>query len=130
MTAGWTAEELERIDAAEELEIAPLGADRAPRRAVPVWVVRAGTDLYVRSWRGSAGGWFRAAQASHRARIRVAGVERDVALVEAGEDVNDAVDAAYRDKYGRYPRYLEPMVRLQSRATTLRLVPAGSDHDR
>ena len=113
---------------AEELQIAPLGADGAPRRAVPIWVVRAGGDLYVRSWRGSAGGWFRAAQASHAACVRAGGVERDVELVEAGDDVNDAVDAAYRDKYGRYPSYVEPMVRADAQATTLRLVPANDEH--
>ena len=48
------------------------------------------------------GGWFRAAQASHAARVRAGGVERDVDLVDAGHEVNDADDAAYRDKYGRY----------------------------
>ena len=37
--------------------------------------------------------------------------------------MNDAVDAAYRDKYARYPSYVEPMVTAQARATTLRLVP-------
>lgn len=102
MTATWTAEELERIGAAEELQMAPLGVDRAPRRPVPIWVVRAGADLYLRSWRGTAAGWFRAAQASHAARVREGGVERDVDLVEASDDVNDAVDAAYR--VGRRPQ--------------------------
>jgi hypothetical protein len=124
----WTAEELERIGAAEELQIAPISADGAPRRRVPIWVVRAGADLYIRSWHGTAGGWFRAVQARHAARVRAGGIERDVDLVEAGDDVNDAVDAAYRDKYGRYPSYVEPMVRADARATTLRLVPAGDEH--
>jgi hypothetical protein len=127
VTAAWTADELERIGAAEELELAPLGADGAPRRPVPIWVVRAGGDLYVRSWRGTAGAWFRAAQARHAARIRAGGVERDVDLAEAGGDVNAAVDAGYLDKYGRYPSYVEPMVRADARATTLRLVPAGDE---
>jgi hypothetical protein len=130
VTAAWTAEELERIGAAEELQIAPLGADGAPRRPVPIWVVRVGADLYVRSWRGTAGGWFRAAQASHAARVRAVGVERDIDLVEASDDVNDAVDAAYRDKYGRYPSYVEPMVRPEAQATTLTLVPAGDEQHR
>jgi hypothetical protein len=125
VSAAWTVAELERIGAADELEMAPLRADGVPRRPVPIWVVRAGADVYVRSWRGTAGGWFRAAQASHAARVRAAGVERDVDLVAAGEDVNDAVDAAYRGKYGRYPSYVEPMVRAEAQATTLRLVPAG-----
>jgi hypothetical protein len=128
VTSAWTADELERIGAAEELQMAPLDRDGAPRRPVPIWVVRAGADLYVRSWRGAAGGWFRAAQASHAARVRAGGVERDVDLVEASGDLNDAVDAAYRDKYGRYPSYVEPMVRAAAQATTLRLVPAGDEH--
>jgi hypothetical protein len=58
--AAWTAEELARIGAAEELEIAPRRRDGTLRRAVPIWVVRVGDDLYVRSWRGSHGAWFRA----------------------------------------------------------------------
>jgi hypothetical protein len=70
--------------------MAPLRVDGAPRRPVPIWVVRAGGALDVRSWRGTAAGWFRAAQASHAARVRAGGVERDVDLVEAGDDVDDA----------------------------------------
>ena len=34
-----------------------------------------------------------------------------------------AVEAACREKYGRYTGYVEPMVAPQARATTLRLVP-------
>ena len=34
-----TAQELDRIGAAEELRIAPLRADGGLRRALPVWVV-------------------------------------------------------------------------------------------
>jgi hypothetical protein len=71
VTAAWTADELEAIGEAEELQMAPLAADGAPRRPVPIWVVRAGADLYVRSWRGTAGGWSRAAQATRAARVRI-----------------------------------------------------------
>jgi hypothetical protein len=123
VTAAWSAADLKRIGDAEELQIAPFGADGAPHRPVPIWVVRAGEGLYVRSWRGTAGGWFRVARASHAARVRAGDVERDVDLVDAGDEVNKVVDAAYRDKYGRYPSYVEPMVRADARATTLRLVP-------
>jgi hypothetical protein len=72
--------------------------------------------------------WTERRAASPAARVRAGGVERDVDLVEAGDDVNDAVDAAYRDKYGRYPSYVDPMVRAEAQATTLRLVPAGDGH--
>lgn len=42
----WTDNELRRIGDAEELEIAPLRRDRTRRAPRPIWVVRAGDDLY------------------------------------------------------------------------------------
>jgi hypothetical protein len=118
----WTPDELARIDAADELFIAPRSTDGTLRRPLPIWVVRVGDELYVRSWRGD-GSWYRAVQTSGQGRISAGGVERDVAYDPAGEKVNDAVDDAYRQKYGRYTGYIEPMIAPQARATTLRLVP-------
>jgi hypothetical protein len=40
--SGWTAEELDRIGAADELRIAVLRPDGSLRPATPIWVVRAG----------------------------------------------------------------------------------------
>lgn len=125
--AGWTSAELERIASADELRIAPVRGDGTPGRAVPIWVVRVGDELYVRSWRGSDGGWFRAARASHAGHVSAGGVEKDVELPDADERTGDAVDAAYRQKYGHYSQYVEPMVSPQARATTLRLVPRAGD---
>ena len=125
MTDTWTADELGRIGAAEELQIAPRRADGTLLRARPIWVVRVGNELYVRSWRGTTGSWYRAARGAGEGRISAAGVERDVSYVPADDEVNDAVDDAYRDKYGRYPSYVEPMVRPDAQATTLKLVPTG-----
>jgi hypothetical protein len=62
----WTSEALERIASAEELEIAPRRADGTLRRPVPIWVVRAGESLYIRSWRGAEGSWYRAAHTAAR----------------------------------------------------------------
>ena len=45
----WTSDELDRIGAAEELELASLRRDGTLRPYVTMWVVRAGDDLYVRS---------------------------------------------------------------------------------
>jgi hypothetical protein len=116
----WTTDELDGIGAAEEIEIAVRRPDGTLRRPVPIWVVRSGDELYIRSWRGTAGGWFRAAQTSHAAHIRAGGIETDVQLVNSDADV----DAEYRAKYGRYPTYVEPMVAPQARATTLKIVRA------
>jgi hypothetical protein len=120
---GWATEELSRIGDTEELEIAVRRSDGTLREPVPVWVVRVGDDLYVRSWRGPNGRWFRAARASREGHITAGGIERDVALVDADDDVNDAIDAGYRAKYGRYASYVPTMLAPQARATTLKLVP-------
>lgn len=100
-----------------------MSTDRGTLRPyVTMWVVRAGDDLYVRSWRGPTGGWFRAAQQTREGRISAGGVEKDVRVVDAG----DGVDDAYRSKYRRYAgSYLEPMLRPQARATTLKLDARG-----
>ena len=119
----WTAGELDRIGEADELRIAPRRKDGTLGRAVPIWVVRVGDELYVRSWRGDGGRWYRAARASREGHVSAGGVSKDVALLDADDQVNDAVDAAFREKYGRYAGYVEPLVALQARATTLRLVP-------
>ncbi|MBP8864811.1 MAG: DUF2255 family protein, partial [Anaerolineae bacterium] len=44
----WTEEELERIGAAEELQLASVQRDGTLRRPVTIWVVRVGDALYVR----------------------------------------------------------------------------------
>jgi hypothetical protein len=119
----WTSDELDKIGAAEELRIAPRRRYGSLRKPVTIWAVRVG-DLYVRSWRGSAGGWYRGGRDSHEGRISAGGVDRDVAFVDADEDVGDAVDAAYRSKYHRYSdEYVEPMIQPEARAATLKVVP-------
>ena len=121
----WTSDELEKIGAADELRIAPVRRDGTLRSPVTVWVVRHGDDLYVRSWRGRDGSWFRAAQARREGHISASGVEKDVTFVEeTGPGINDQIDAAYRTKYRRYlDSYVPPMISPEARATTLNLVP-------
>jgi hypothetical protein len=53
--SAWTREELDRIGAAEELEIAPRRADGTLRRPVPIWVVRVGEELYAHRGAGGRG---------------------------------------------------------------------------
>lgn len=119
----WTSDELDHIAKADELEMAPLRDNGTLRKPVPIWVVRDGDDLYVRSFRGTDGGWWRTARASHAGHVRSGGVDKDVAFVEVPDpETNDRVDAAYRSKYGRFGgAYVDPMV--AARSTTLRLVP-------
>ncbi|MFJ8021498.1 DUF2255 family protein [Streptomyces sp. NPDC096311] len=119
----WSSDELNRIEAADELEMAPRRSDGTLRKPVPIWVVREGDDLYVRSYRGPDGSWWRTARSSHEGRVRSGGVDKDVAFTEETDaSVNDRIDAAYRAKYGRFGgAYVNPMV--AARPTTLKLVP-------
>jgi hypothetical protein len=126
VTAGWSAEELAAIGRADELQIAPTRADGTLRRPTPIWVVRLGDELYVRSYRGHDGRWFRAAQSTHEGHISAGGVEKDVRFAETDDEAtNKAIDEQYLAKYGRYgARYVDPMVAAEARATTIRLMPA------
>jgi hypothetical protein len=122
MTA-WTSDELNRIGAAEELQISSLRRDGTLRNPVTIWVVRHGDDLYVRSVNGRSGAWFRGAEVSHEGRIRAGGVEKDVRFVET-DDLGDEIDAAYRTKYRRYAAsIINTVVSPQARAATLKLLP-------
>jgi hypothetical protein len=119
----WTEDELRRIGGADELEMAPVRRNGELRRATPIWAVRVGDDVYVRAAYGTGSGWYGVARTSRRAHIAAGGVERDVTVEDAEPSVLDAVDAAYRSKYGgRYASIVDSLVEPEHRATTLRLV--------
>jgi hypothetical protein len=61
----WTAEELDTIGAADELEIAALRPDGTLRPATTIWVVRVGDDLYVRSYHAAIGQAYQAKYARY-----------------------------------------------------------------
>lgn len=123
--AAWTSDDLKKIEAAEELEIASLRPDGALSKPVTIWVVRDGNDLYVRSYKGRSGAWFHATRARYEGRIRAGGVEKHVAFVdEPDSGINERIDAAYRTKYRGYAaQYVESMVAPEARATTIKLIP-------
>ena len=118
----WTSDELTKIGAAEELEIASLRRDGTLRTPVTIWVVRHGDDLYVRSVNGPTAAWFRGTQVRHEGRIWAGGIEKDVTFVDA-DDINDDLDAAYRAKYRRYPGPVNSINSPTARSTTIKLVP-------
>lgn len=120
----WIRGELSKFGTAEELDMTPRRRDGTLRKPVTIWVVRVGDDLYVRSYRGRGGSWFRAAQANHEGHIQAGGIEKDVTFVnEADSGINDRIDAAYRAKYGRYPQYVAPMLTAEVRSKAIKLVP-------
>jgi hypothetical protein len=120
----WTSDELDRIDKAEELEIAALRPDGTLRKPVTIWVVRHGDDLYVRSGYGNRAAWYRGTQRRREGHIKAGGIDKDVTFLDADPALNDPIDAAYRTKYRRHEaRWVDPMVAAEARATTIKLVP-------
>jgi hypothetical protein len=126
--ADWTRNDLERIGAADELQIASARQDGTLRKPVTIWVVRVGDDLYVRAFKGREGAWFRHTQQQHKGQIEAGGVTKQVTFVDASSDeaLNNAIDAVYQSKYHKYgATYIDPMVTPQARTTTLKLVPTA-----
>jgi hypothetical protein len=122
---GWGADELTAIGGAKEVLIAPDRRDGTPGRATTIWVVRAGNDLYVPSYRGALGAWYRRAIGGRHGTIRAGRLERRVWFDDVEADQQAQIDEAYQTKYGSYgPSYVRPMVGPAAVATTLRLRPA------
>jgi hypothetical protein len=123
--ATWTADELNKIADAEELQLVSLRRDGTLRKPVTIWVVRVGDDLYVRSVYGRGSGWFRGTQTRHQGRIRAGGVDKDVSFVEeSNPSIQEQIDVAYRTKYRRYAgSIVNSTVTPAAQAATLKLVP-------
>jgi hypothetical protein len=120
----WTTDELTKIGSAEELQIASLRRDDTLRKPVTIWVVRHDASFYVRSVNGRSAAWFRGTQERHEGRIWAGSVEKEVSFVDAGHDIDDEVDAAYRAKYRRYAgSILNSVLTPQARSTTIKLEP-------
>src|SRR5438094_10321115 len=124
---GWTSEELSKIEAADELQLASARRGGTLRSPVTIWVVRHGDDLYVRSVNGRTSAWFRGTQARHEGRIWAGGLQKDVTFVDADHDIDDALDAAYRTKYRRYAaNIISSIVSPEARSATIKLVPRSA----
>ena len=121
---GWTNDELNRIGSADEIRIAALRPDGTLHKPVIIWVVRVGDSLYVRSYRGRSGEWFRAVQVRHEGKVWDGGLEKDVSFIEEEDPgINDQIDQAYQTKYQHDYAYVPPMITGEVRTTTLKLVP-------
>lgn len=125
----WTNDELNRIGEADELRITSVRSDGTLRKPKVIWVVRVGGGIYVRSAYELNAAWYRGTQVRHEGPIWAGGVEKDVTFLDVDEAdaIHDQIDAAYRDKYSRYPvAYVKPVVSAESRAVTLKLVPRST----
>jgi hypothetical protein len=121
---GWTSDELDGIEAADELKIASRRTDGRLGTPVTIWVVRLGGDLCVRSVNGRHGAWFQGIQDRHEGRILAGGLEKDVTFVESDEHRDEAIDSVHQRKYRRYgPNIVGSIVTAEARSATIKLLP-------
>ncbi|WP_297322230.1 DUF2255 family protein [uncultured Bartonella sp.] len=121
----WTINELEAIDKADDLKIAPFHDDlKTTGTPVWIWEVVVDNQLYVRAYGGTASRWYQSAIKQQRGKIIAAGKTQTVGF-EAVKDtaILDKIDNAYRRKYGTSP-FMAPMISARARAATVRIVKA------
>jgi hypothetical protein len=120
--AGWAADDLVRVEGADEVRIASRRADGSLRKAITIWVVRVDDDVYVRSAYGPENPWFVRARASGSGQLTVGGTRHEVTFAVPGPEVDEAVTAAFHAKYDRYPaRIVATVVSEVAAACTLRV---------
>ena len=115
--------DLASLDQLEEIEVETRSSDGVVHRTI-VWpVVRDGT-VYLRSFKGPSGRWYREALADPSVALHVAG-RRLPATAEPAPDATsvEACSAALRDKYPK-SYSLNAMLVADVLPTTLKLVPA------
>jgi len=116
-------DDLERLAAAEEIEIETQPPDGPPHRTT-IWIVVDGDEVFVRSVRGREGRWFREASANPAVAIHVDGRRLPATAIPATDpDSIERTTNALREKYTGVPGF-RPMVQPDVFDATVRLEPA------
>jgi hypothetical protein len=121
--APWNPTQLARIAAAPEIEISSLREDGSLTKPVTIWAVRVDEELFVRSVRGSHGGWYKGAERRHEGRIEAGDTAVDVTFEDAPHHLDEEIDAAYKQKYGYPSDPVDSITSDAAKATTIRLLP-------
>jgi hypothetical protein len=119
----WNPTELAQIGAAREIEICSLREDGNLTKPVTIWAVQVDGELYVRSVRGDAGGWYRAAERRHEGRIEAGDAALDVTFEDVPHHLDEEIDNAYKQKYGYPSSPVDSVTTEDAKATTTRVVP-------
>jgi len=118
--AKFDAQTLGELQDVQELAIR---TEKHPESAVVIWVVVADDEVFVRSWRGAEGRWYRDLAAGGPATLEFAGRRLAVRALPARDQA--AVVRASREFLRKYQRstHAQEMVRSETLPTTLRLEP-------
>lgn len=117
-------EELQAIDEADDLHIAPFREDGVTY-GTPTWIwsVVVNNDLYVRAYHGTSSRWYKAAMSQRAGKIEAGGMTKQVRFEPVHGNINQRIDEAYRKKYQSSP-YLDAMIGGRASAATVVILPA------
>lgn len=100
-----------------------IRTDRHPGSAVVIWVMVDGHDVFVRSWLGVRGRWYKDLATGGTATLEFAGRRLAVRAIPSSDDASvERASRAILQKY-RQSSHAQEMVRPEILPTTLRLEP-------
>jgi hypothetical protein len=119
------ADPLRELAKEEEVEIETRLDQKSPKHRAVIWIVPLDDGVYVRSYRGTRGRWYREALANPAVIVH-AGRKKAAAWAErvTNSSTIKAVNRAYKEKYGEsWPEETIAMLKPSILQTTLRLTP-------
>jgi hypothetical protein len=118
--ANFDADTLRELGDVRELRIR---TEKHPKTAVVIWIVVPGDEVFVRSWLGARGRWYRDLATGGPATLEFAGRRIEVQAVPASDDASIArASAEFLRKY-QPSSHAREMVRSEILSTTLRVEP-------
>jgi hypothetical protein len=122
----FTTDELQRIDKADNLHIAPFREDgKTYGTPTWIWVVVVADALYVRAYNGVNSRWYKSALQQKAGRVIAAEMTKDVIFEPVQGDINNLIDEAYKSKYSS-SSYLAHMIGNTARSATVKISPVRS----
>ncbi len=98
--SAWSTDDLRMIAENDDLFVSPFREDGTTYGTpTQTWALIVDGDVYVRAAHGQESGWYRAAMSQKAGRVRVGDKTYEVTFEPAGDEVSDAIDAAYEAKY-------------------------------
>jgi hypothetical protein len=106
-----------------EVQEPVIRTEKHPKSAVVIWAVVADDEVFVRSWRGTKGRWYRDLAGGGAATLEFAGRRLAVQAIPASDP--GAVARTSREFLRKYQpsSHAQEMVRSEILPTTLRLEP-------
>lgn len=122
ISAKFSPAELQQINKADDLKIAPFRADGITYGTPTwIWAVVVDGDLYVRAYNGKSSRWYQSAVQQKAGKIYAAGMEKEVRFEVVSGELNNEIDIGYRIKYAGN-QYLPPMISDRSKDATIRIL--------